>query len=82
MKCPKWISTSAESSTGSRISSLSANRMRLRKPLEWLVLLPALLFGRYFLPILVILFSLFINVRMGLYIALCWWAFPRSFTVA
>ena len=43
--------------------------MRLRKPLEWLVLLPALLFGRYFLPILVILFSLFINVRMGLYIA-------------
>lgn len=56
--------------------------MRLRKPLEWLVLFPALLFGRYFLPILVILFSLFINVRMGLYIALCWWAFPRSFTVA
>lgn len=72
MKCPKWINASVESSTGNGSSSLSVIRMRLRKPLEWLVLLPALLFGRYFLPIVVIFFSLFINARVGLYIALCW----------
>ena len=47
--------------------------MRLRKSLEWATLFPALLFGRYFLPLVVILFSLFVNLRMGAYVALCWY---------
>ena len=47
--------------------------MRLRKSLEWATLFPALLFGRYFLPLVVVFFSLFVNLRMGAYVALCWY---------
>ena len=49
--------------------------MRLKKPLEWIVLFPALLFGRHLLPVIVISISLFINVRIGLYMGLCWCSF-------
>ena len=47
-------------------------RMRLKRPLEWIVLFPALLFGRHLLPLLVFFVSLFIDVRIGLYMGLCW----------
>ena len=49
--------------------------MRLKKPLEWIVLFPAHLFGRHLLPVIVISISLFINVRIGLYMGLCWYSF-------
>ncbi|KAK8806590.1 hypothetical protein WA588_003154 [Blastocystis sp. NMH] len=45
--------------------------MRLKRPLEWIVLFPALLFGRHLLPLLVFFVSLFIDVRIGLYMGLC-----------
>lgn len=49
--------------------------MRLNKKLEWLVFIPAVIFGRHILPLLVFSIALFIDVRMGLYVGLCWYAF-------
>ena len=49
--------------------------MRLTKAIEWIVFFPAVLFGRHVLPILVVSISLFIDFRIGIYIALCWSCF-------
>lgn len=46
--------------------------MRLNRKLEWLVFIPGIVFGRHVLPILVCAIALFIDVRMGVYVGLCW----------
>ena len=46
--------------------------MRLKKSFEWIIVVPAILFGRHVLPWIVICISLFINTQVGLYMGLAW----------
>lgn len=53
--------------------------MRLNNKLEWLAFIPAVIFGRHILPLLVFSIALFIDLRMGLYVGLCWYDFLICF---